>query len=155
MLVFNMFLALAWVALTGGLTAGNFLAGFVVGYGIIWITRDAIGARGYVTKVPQVIRFSFYLLKLFASASFRVTMEIITPANTMRPGILAIPLDATTETEILLLASLITLMPGSFALDVSPDRRVLYVHDMYVGDPERARAEIKQGIERRLLEVLR
>jgi multisubunit Na+/H+ antiporter MnhE subunit len=29
------------------------------------------------------------------------------------------------------------------------------VHEMYVTDPEQARAELKNGLEKRLLEVLR
>lgn len=155
MLVLNIFLALAWVALTGGLTPENFFAGFVVGYAVIWLARDAIGAQGYVTKVPRVIAFSLYFLGLFARASFRITLEILTPRNTMRPAILAIPLEASTDTEILILSSLITLTPGSLTLDVSSDRRYLYVHEMYVTDPEHARKELKDGLEKRLLEVLR
>ena len=155
MIVLNIFLALAWVALTGGLSAENFFAGFVVGYAVIWIARDAIGARGYVTKVPRVIMFGFYFLWLFARASLRVTVEILTPGNTMRPAIIAVPLDASTDTEILILSSLVTLTPGSLSLDISADRRYLYVHEVYVTDPEQARAELKNGLEKRLLEVLR
>jgi multicomponent Na+:H+ antiporter subunit E len=155
MLVLNIFLALAWVALTGGLSAENFFAGFVIGYAVIWLTRDAIGAGGYVMKVPRVIRFALYFLGLFARATWRVTVEILTPRDTMRPAIIAVPLEASTDTEILILSSLITLTPGSLALDVSADRLYLYVHEMYVSDPEQARAEIKNGLERRLLEVLR
>jgi multicomponent Na+:H+ antiporter subunit E len=72
----------------------------------------------------------------------------------MKPGILAVPLDATTDSEILLLAMLINLTPGSVALDVSPDRKVMYVHVMYIATPDRARQEIKTGFERRVLDVL-
>jgi multicomponent Na+:H+ antiporter subunit E len=155
MFVLNIFLALAWVAFTGGLTVENFFAGFAVGYGVIWLTRDAIGAQGYVSKVPSVLGFALFFLILFAKASLRVTVEILTPRETMRPAIIAVPLEASTETEILLLSSLITLTPGSLTLDVSADRKFLYVHDMYADDPERAKAEIKDGLERRLLEVMR
>lgn len=73
----------------------------------------------------------------------------------MRPGIIAIPLDARTNEEITVLANLITLTPGSMSLDVSPDRRHLYVHLMYVDDLEESRMEIKRGFERRTLELFR
>ena len=53
-----------------------------------------------------------------------------------------------------LLSMLINTTPGSVALDVSPDRKVLYVHVMYMTTPEAARDEIKSGFERRVLEVL-
>jgi multicomponent Na+:H+ antiporter subunit E len=45
--------------------------------------------------------------------------------------------------------------PGSLSIDVSDDRRVLYVHTMFVGDPEAFRRTIKHDFERRVLELLR
>jgi multicomponent Na+:H+ antiporter subunit E len=73
------------------------------------------------------------------------------------PGVVAIPLDARTDAEIALLANLITLTPGSVTLDLSEDRRVLYVHAMYIdgGDVEAYRRSVKEGLERRVLELLR
>jgi multicomponent Na+:H+ antiporter subunit E len=75
----------------------------------------------------------------------------------MRPGVIAVPLDAKTDAEITLLANLITLTPGTLSLDLSPDRGVLYVHTMYIDqdDVERARRQIKDNLERRVLELLR
>ena len=66
-----------------------------------------------------------------------------------------VPLDATTDAEIALLANLVTLTPGTLSLDVSADRRVLYVHGMFVDDPDELRRAVKQGFERRVLELLR
>jgi multicomponent Na+:H+ antiporter subunit E len=79
---------------------------------------------------------------------------VATPRYHMKPGIIAVPLDATRDGEILLLSMLINTTPGSVALDVSPDRKTLYVHVMYMETPDAARAEIKQGFERRVLGVL-
>jgi multicomponent Na+:H+ antiporter subunit E len=73
------------------------------------------------------------------------------------PGVVAIPLDARTDAEIALLANLITLTPGSVTLDISEDRSVLYVHAMYIdgGDVEAYRRSLKEGLERRVLELMR
>jgi multicomponent Na+:H+ antiporter subunit E len=81
----------------------------------------------------------------------------LAPASYVCPGVVAIPLDARTDAEITLLANLITLTPGSVSLDVSEDRRVLYVHAMYIdgGDVEAYRRSVKEGLERRVLELLR
>ena len=54
-----------------------------------------------------------------------------------------------------MLANVITLTPGTLSLDVSEDRRTLYVHGMFVDDPEAFRREIKDGFERRIEELLR
>jgi multicomponent Na+:H+ antiporter subunit E len=67
----------------------------------------------------------------------------------------AVPLDARTDIEITVLANLITMTPGSLAIDVSDDRRVMFVHSMFVDDPEAFRRSIKESLERRVLELLR
>jgi len=51
------------------------------------------------------------------------------------------------------LAAMINITPGSVALDVSADRRVMYVHVMHMENAEEAKREIKDGFERRVLEL--
>jgi len=151
----NILLAVAWVALTGSPLYTGLPIGFVLGYGMLWITRPAHGDTRYLKRVPRVVGFAFFFLKELLVSTARVTYDVLTPRNHMRPGIIALPLDARTETEILILSSLITLTPGSLSLDVSPDRKVLYVHEMYITDPQETRDKLKKGLERRLLEILR
>jgi multicomponent Na+:H+ antiporter subunit E len=55
-----------------------------------------------------------------------------------------------------LLANLITLTPGTLSIDVSADRKVLYIHVVELGEqPDQVRHKIKERLERRLLEVMR
>ena len=72
-----------------------------------------------------------------------------------RPAILAIPLDVKTDLEITAFANLITLTPGTLSLEVSEDRKTLYIHAMYVDDINLFKERLKKGLERRLLQVLR
>ena len=106
-------------------------------------------------KLPLLLRFLVFYLKELLLANVRVAHDALTPTHYMRPAMLAIPLDARTDFEILLLVNLITMTPGSVSIDVSTDRRVLYLHAMYVQDPEDLRREIKNKLERRILELLR
>jgi multicomponent Na+:H+ antiporter subunit E len=106
-------------------------------------------------KLPLLVRFLAFYLKELLLANLRVAYDALTPTHHMRPAMLAIPLDARTDFEILLLANLITMTPGSVSIDVSTDRRVLYLHAMYVPDPDALRHEIKTKLERRVLELLR
>jgi multicomponent Na+:H+ antiporter subunit E len=107
-----------------------------------------------VGKVSQSIGLASYFLWERVRANLRLALDVATPSYQMKPGIIAIPLDATRDAEILLLAMLINLTPGSVALDVSDDRTVMYVHVMYMQNPDAARAEIKHGFERRVMQVL-
>ena len=54
-----------------------------------------------------------------------------------------------------MVANLVSLTPGTLSLDVSEDRKTLYVHVMFLADVAAARREIKDGIERRVLEAIR
>lgn len=153
MFLLNILLALAWTALTGQFDPINFISGFVLGYLVLWLVQRAVGTSNYFKKVYQIVGFILFFIWALIQANLRVAYEVITPPHTMRPAIIAIPLDVKTDTAITLLANLITLTPGTLSLDVSADRKELYVHTMFVDDVEQFRREIKDGFERRVLEV--
>jgi multicomponent Na+:H+ antiporter subunit E len=154
-LLMNLLLALIWMALTGKFIAINFVFGFTLSFFILWITARGSEKKGYFNRLPRVIAFIFFFLYELLKANLEVAFDVVTPKFYMRPGIVGIPLDASTNLEIALLANLITLTPGTLALDVSDDRKVLYVHAMYIKDKEQFIKNIKTGFEKRLLEILR
>lgn len=151
----NILLTIIWVFLTGSLAVVNFIFGFVVSFLILWIISSKDGNPKYVRFVPKIISFILFFLWEVIKANLQVAYEVITPKNNMKPGIVKVPLSAKTNIEITLLANLITLTPGTLSLDVSEDKKVLYVHSMYVHDKQEFIDEIKNGFERRLLEILR
>jgi multicomponent Na+:H+ antiporter subunit E len=154
-LVLNIALGLAWAALTGVFTPTNLLVGFVLGYLMLLATRRALGPSPYFRKVRQAVGFAAFFLVELILANLRVAADVVTPTHYMRPRVLAVPLDAVTDTEITALANLISLTPGTLSLDVSSDRRVLYIHAMYADEAEAARRQIKDTLERRLLALIR
>jgi len=154
-LMLNIGLALAWAALTGQFNPANLAIGFVLGYATLFAARRAIGPSSYFIKVRQVISFlGFFVWELILS-NLRVAYDVLTPGLAVQPRIVAVPLDARTDLEITALSFLISLTPGSLSLDVSTDRRALFVHVMYAPDADVVRREIKNGLERRLLAVMR
>lgn len=154
-LLWNLLLALLWEAMTGRTDAANLLLGFSLGYVILWWLRPLLGPTQYFRKIPECIRFTVFFLRELIHSNLRVAWDVISPKSRRKPGIVAIPLDARTDIEITFLANLITLTPGTLSLDVSDDRSVLYVHGMFVEDPQLMREQIKNGFERRVLELLR
>jgi multicomponent Na+:H+ antiporter subunit E len=151
----NIALALTWAALTGNFDPPNLAAGFALGYGALFVVRRALGPTDYFLKVWQVIGFALYFLWELILANLRVAYDVLTPRHYMKPRVIAIPLDARTDAEITALTYLISLTPGTLSLDVSSDRRVLFIHAMYAPDADALRREIKNGFERRLLELMR
>ena len=154
MLLLNLLLALVWVALTGQVTLGNLFGGFVLGYLVLWLTQRLWDSAPYVHRVRRLLGFTLFFLWELLLANLRVAILVLSPLRRLRPAVVALPLTAHTDTEITLLANLITLTPGTLSLDVSADRRVLYVHAMDVADMEQFRRDIAR-LEQRLLEVCR
>jgi multicomponent Na+:H+ antiporter subunit E len=155
MFLWHILLALSWAAVTGLFTWSNVLAGFILAYVALFIAQRAIGSYTYFRRIDRVLRFAVFYLWELILANLRVAYDVMMPRHRIRPGVVAIPLDAKTDAEITLLANLITLTPGSVSLDVSSDRRFLYLHAMYIDDVEEFRQSIKDTLERRVLGVLR
>lgn len=153
--ILNLLLSLAWMGLTGQFTPVNFIIGFILAYVLLWLTLRTSRRGSYFIKVVQVIRFALFFLWEVITANLRVVREILTPYHSMRPGIVAVPLDASTDLEITAFANLITLTPGTLSLDVSSDRSTLFVHAMFIDDVDDFKNHLKQGLEQRLLEVMR
>jgi multicomponent Na+:H+ antiporter subunit E len=104
--------------------------------------------------------WGFFTLWLYFSwelilSNLRVAYDVLRPIRYLSPGVLAVPLDLKSDAEITLLSNLITLTPGTIGLDVSDDRKVLFIHAMHVRDGERVKRSIKEGFERRIWKITR
>jgi multicomponent Na+:H+ antiporter subunit E len=155
MFLLNLLLALAWIALTGQFSPVNFIEGFILGYLMLWLVQRAVGPSNYFSKVVQFLGFVRFFAWELLIANLRVAYSVLLPHPHLRSGIIAVPLDVQTDIEITLLVNLITLTPGTLSLDLSDDRRVLYIHALHVDDVQQFRRQIKLGFERRVLELLR
>jgi multicomponent Na+:H+ antiporter subunit E len=156
-LLWNILLALAWMGMVEDFTPQTMLVGFALGFLILFLTRRVAGGPYYMIKVGQALELLLFTLWELILANLRVAHDVLTPRHYSRPGVIGIPLDARSDAEITLLANLITLTPGTLSLDVSTDRSTLYIHIMYIDndDLELVRRKIKDGFERRVLELLR
>jgi multicomponent Na+:H+ antiporter subunit E len=154
-LLLNLALALVWALVTGNFEPGNLIVGFLLGYAVLWGAQRVIGASAYFQKVPQVMRFALFFSWELLLANVRVAGNVLLPYAHLQPRIVGVPLEAHTHTEVVLLSYLIALTPGTLVLDVSNDRRVIYIHAMYAADHAAVQRSIKDGLERPLLRLLR
>ncbi|MDQ7728432.1 Na+/H+ antiporter subunit E [Halomonas sp. SpR8] len=153
--IWNLLLGLAWVLLSGDFTGLNLLVGLIFGYiTLILIEPQLDSLKGYPARVPRFLGFIGFFLKELIQANLRVAFDIVTPPWHMKPGVIAMPLSARTEIEITMVANLISLTPGTLSLDVSDDRKVLYIHAMFLDDEEELRRNLKE-MEHRALELFR
>lgn len=153
-LVSNIFLTFIWVALTGDFSFENYLFGFIVSFFIMLLITFKRNRSRYFIIVPKLILLFLNFIYELIKANLEVAYEVITPGFHMRPGIVMVPLDVKSDMGITLLANMISLTPGTLSIDVSNDKKVLFVHAMYIKDREQFIDSVKNGFERRILEIM-
>ncbi|RYZ60056.1 MAG: Na+/H+ antiporter subunit E [Chitinophagaceae bacterium] len=151
----NVMLTLIWLALTGNFTYINMFIGFIISYFILWVISRNSGDDRYFTIAFKVVGFFFFFLYEMLKANWQVAYEVMTSHLHMKPGIVKIELEAKTDLEITLLSNLISLTPGTLVVDVSDDKKVMYVHGMYLQDKVKFIESIKLGLEKPLLDIMR
>jgi multicomponent Na+:H+ antiporter subunit E len=151
----NILLALAWVALSGNVSGLNLCFGLLLGYLSLTVLQAQWPAlKGYGQRIPRIIVFFFFFIKELIVANIKVAFDILTPTWYMKPGVIGIHLEARTDLEITVVANFISLTPGTLSLDVSNDRRVLFIHAMFLQDEAALRKDLRE-IERRILQIMR
>lgn len=151
MLLGCLLLALAWAALQGQITLGNLIVGYVLGYAILaLLARGRVLPSTLAARTKHAAGLAAFLVRELVVANVRVAIDVLRPHTAIRPAVIGVPLDVTSDHEILLLSMLINITPGSVTIDLSEDRRTLYVHVMHMTSVEASRREIKAGFERRV-----
>lgn len=154
--LFHLALALIWTAVTATFSFGNLVIGLVLGYFVLLVVGPAIDDSGYAYRVYKVITLILYFLKELFVSSIRVAVDVMRPGFNMKSGVVAIPLDVKSDLEITILANFISLTPGTLSLEVSDDRKSLYIHAMYIDEGvDQVRKSIKDGMEKHIMEISR
>ncbi len=151
----NIVFSLTWAAVTGSFSLINLIFGFLLGSFALYLIREQVGTSGYFRRAYKVVSLAvLFVYELVLSAS-RVARIVLTPKIDLQPAIIAYPLVVDRDFEITLLANLITLTPGTLSVDVSDDRKVLYVHCLDAPDVDAEIEAIRTGFERKILEAFR
>jgi multicomponent K+:H+ antiporter subunit E len=86
-------------------------------------------------------------------ANIAVARLILGSPTKLRPLFVEFPLDLTQPMSISLLASIITMTPGTVSADLSEDSKLLLIHALDCDDPARLIGEIKHRYEKPLMEI--
>ena len=149
----NIVLAVLWAAYQEQWSTNSLVIGFVVGYVLLSILH-----HGYGSLVFHVISYVIFLIWSILKSSIQVAWVVLEPTLKLDQGIVAVPLEARTDLEISLLATSITLTPGTLSVDTgwnAQGEHVLYVHNLVMGNAADVRRSVQQDFERRILRITR
>jgi multicomponent Na+:H+ antiporter subunit E len=106
-----------------------------------------------IVRIFRAILFVFYYLRELIVSSLWVAYDIITPTEYQKPGIVEVPIDLKSDTAIIAFANLISMTPGSLTIDMSPDKKRIYVHAMYLHDKKIFIDKMKNELEHRIRQI--
>ncbi len=163
-LVLNIILALIWCLLQQKFDLPEFVIGGVLGYIIIYLHRTVLDDRkaerrvlsptAYLAVIAKTLRYVFVFLYEVVKANIDVVKIVLSPKLEMTPGIIAYEMDVKTDAGITLLANSITLTPGTLSVDISEDRKTLYIHALHIEDAEVLKKSIHDSLEKYTKEIL-
>lgn len=93
----------------------------------------------------------FYLMKLVQS-NIVIAYDILTPTMLTNPCLIKIPLVINSNIGLLLFSNLLSMTPGTLSIDITDDKKFIWVHVLYKKSEDEMLAEIMeiQGKIRRL-----
>lgn len=150
-------LAVGWAAATGSFALPNLLLGAVVGAAGLFVVRRYVSRPQALPRVWRIVSLALLFIEELVLSALRVARLVIRPDLNahIRPAIIAFPLTVTSDAEITLLANLITLTPGTLSVDVSEDRRFLYIHVIHLTDRDTFIKQIATGFESKVMGAFR
>ena len=151
--VTSLLLLVVWVLATGSLAPGSVLLGAVLAVGVTWCTRAYTGvARSRLRAVPLLSLAVVFLVDVVV-ANVRVAALVLGPRSRLRPAFFVVPALPASPTARWLLATVISLTPGTVSAAFTEDGGALLVHALDLGDPDAEVARIRRRYQRRLEEA--
>lgn len=152
--VTSLSLLLVWLVLHDTTAPGHVLLGAVLAIAIPLFTKrfwaDAVAVR----RPWLWIKLGTRVLADMFIANFTVARRVIGPTEVLRPAFVQVPLAAQSDMAITVLASVVSLTPGTVSADLEPDRRHLLVHVLDLEDEAALIATIKTRYEALIREML-
>ncbi len=146
-------LLIVWVLLMDSLAPGVVLLGVILSLLLTHWSANFWASQPRFHRVGVLLRFIPLVLWDIVVANLNVARLILGSNSKLRPHFLEVPLDLSDPYAKVVLASVITLTPGTVSAEFSEDRQTLLVHALNIADPDEEIRQIKTRYEAPLKEI--
>jgi multicomponent K+:H+ antiporter subunit E len=146
-------LFVVWLSLTHQFTVGNILLAAILAWLIPLAVSRVRTAAVPIRKPTKMIAFIGLLFGDIVVSNIVVAKQVLGTPKRLQPGFVIIPLDLKEVLPITILASTISLTPGTVSIEVSKNRKKLYVHALHVESESKLVDRIKYRYEKPLKEI--
>lgn len=151
--LFSLFLALLWLLMVNSFSVAHLLLGLILGIMIPFLTHAFWPERARVQRPLPLLRYLLLLLIDIFWSNLIVALRILRPERHLQPGFFTFPLELEDDFAITILASTISLTPGTVSTHYDAQARTLLVHALHLEDEAETIEGIKQRYERPLKEM--
>ena len=144
---------LVWLILANSFAPGNWLMGALLGIVIPLITRRFWPEPPRMQRPLTILKLTVRVAIDIVLANWAVARRVLGPVHVLKPAFIEVPLDLRDPMVATILASIVTLTPGTVSIDVDLERWVLRFHALDAPDPEAVANDIKRQYELPLKEI--
>lgn len=149
----SVMLLLVWLLLFNTVAPGHIVLGTLFAIGLPILNRRFWPEAPKVAHWGQLARFLAVVLFDIVIANIAVARLVLGSNARLHPAVVQVPMELENSFAITLLASTVSLTPGTVSAEISEDRRTLEVHCLDLEDVEALVATIKSRYETPLKEI--
>jgi len=149
----SLLLLVLWLLLNNTAAPGHLVLGTAFGIIIPLFTRRFWPQRLAVGHFAVALRLAGRVIVDIIRANFSVAKVVLGPKSAIRPMFVQVPLDVESDFAVSLLASVISLTPGTVSADIDVENRCLLVHALSTGEPDDLVRQIKSRYETLIKEI--
>ncbi len=160
----SLLLFVVWLLLNNSFAPGHVLLATFLAVVIPLVVSPFSTKQPRIVKPGLALRHLLLVLYDIITANVQVAILILGPTKKLTPGFVKIPLDLTHSMPITILASTVSLTPGTVSAEVYPlseslsedqitEQRFLLIHVLNLTDEQALINTIKQRYEAPLLEI--
>ena len=149
----SMVLLVIWLLLVNSLAPGQIVLGTVLAILVPIYTTEFWTDRPQRVRLLPLFRYALVVIGDIVIANIQVAKLILGPSKRLHPAFIRYPLALETEFAITLLASTVSLTPGTVTANVDADGKGLLIHALDVDDEEALLRHIRERYETPLKEI--
>lgn len=107
-------------------------------------------AQQLIVRVGYALELISYFFIQLIVANLQIARLLFVPNRRITPAIVSLPIELDSDFAVYTLSSMITLTPGTLSLELSNDRRFLYIHVLHTNSPEETIKGLQSGFYRRV-----
>ena len=151
--VLSLMLAGVWLLLRQSVAPADLISAAVLALVVPRLIGRFLGAPARPRGLMTILRFTFVVLWDIVVSNITVARMVLSPTARPQPAWVPVPLETQHPMAVTLLATIITMTPGTVSCVVDEDARLILVHALDCGDAAEMAAQIKQRYERPLMEI--